>query len=78
MLSQMELVRRVNVQEETVERFIREGMLVPDLTVPMSEHRTFKYFREDTLKEAAARFGWILIDDSNRKTCSWTWSGGWT
>ena len=67
MLSQMELVRRVNVQEETVERFIREGMLVPDLTVPMSEHRTFKYFREDTLKEAAARFGWILIDDSNRK-----------
>ncbi len=67
MLSQMELVRRVNVQEETVERYIREGMLVPDLTVPMSEHRTFRYFKEETLKETAARFGWTLIDDSNRK-----------
>ena len=44
MISQMEIVRRVDVQSETIERYIREGMLVPDLIVPMSEHRTFKYF----------------------------------
>ena len=66
MLSQMEFVRRVDVQSETVERYVREGMILPDLVVPMSEHRTFKYFKEETL-EAAAKYGWTLIDDSNRK-----------
>lgn len=67
MLSQMEFVRRVDVQSETVERYVREGMILPDLVVPMSEHRTFKYFREETLEAAAAKYGWTLIDDSNRK-----------
>ncbi|MBQ9039380.1 MAG: DEAD/DEAH box helicase [Clostridia bacterium] len=68
MLSQMVFVRRVDVQSETVERYVREGMILPDLVVPMSEHRTFKYFKEETLEAAAAKYGWTLIDDSNRKT----------
>lgn len=67
MISQMELVRRVDVQSETVERYLREGMIIPDLVVPMSEHRTFKYFKEETLYSYAGKFGWTLIDDSNRK-----------
>lgn len=67
MISQMEFVRRVNVQTETIERYVREGKLIPDLVVPMSEHRTFKYFKEETLHEYAKKYGWILIDDSNRK-----------
>lgn len=67
MISQMEFVRRVDVQTETIERYVREGMLVPDLIIPMSEHRTFKYFKEETLTAAAEKFGWTLIDDSNRK-----------
>ena len=67
MISQAELVRRVDVQTETVERYVREGLLKPDLVVPMSEHRTFKYFREETLKAYATEYGWRLIDDSNRK-----------
>ncbi|MBQ8109514.1 MAG: DEAD/DEAH box helicase [Clostridia bacterium] len=67
MLSQMEFVRRVDVQSETVERYVREGMILPDLVVPMSEHRTFKYFKEEMLEAAAAKYGWTLIDDSNRK-----------
>ena len=33
----------------------------------MSEHRTFIYFRGETLEAAAAKYGWTLIDDSNRK-----------
>lgn len=68
MLSQMEFVRRVDVQSETIERYLREGLIMPDLVVPMSEHRTFKYFKEETLEAAAAKYGWTLIDDSNRKT----------
>lgn len=67
MISQMEFVRRVNVQTETVEKYIREGKIIPDLVVPMSEKRVFKYFKEDTLKAAADEFGWQLIDDDNRK-----------
>ena len=67
MLSQMEFVRRVDVQTETVERYVREGMILPDSVVPMSEYRTFKYFKEETLQAAAAKYGWTLIDDSNRK-----------
>ncbi len=67
MISQMELVRRVDVQSETIEKYVREGRLVPDLVVPMSEHRTFKYFKEETLLHYAEQYGWRLIDDSNRK-----------
>ena len=67
MISQMEFVRRVDVQTETIERYAREGKLVPDLVVPMSEHRTFKYFKEETLERCARQYGWTLIDDSNRK-----------
>lgn len=67
MISQMEFVRRVDVQTETIERYAREGKLVPDLVVPMSEHRTFKYFKEETLERYVRQYGWTLIDDSNRK-----------
>lgn len=68
MISQMEFVRRVEVQTETIERYVREGKLVPDLVVPMSEHRTFKHFKEETLKKYAEQYGWTLIDDNNRKS----------
>ena len=67
MISQMEFIRRVDVQSETIERYVRDGMIVPDLVIPMSEHRSFKYFKEETLKAYAEQYGWELIDDSNRK-----------
>lgn len=67
MISQMEFVRRVDVQSETIEKYVREGKIVPDLAVPMSEHRVFKYFKEDTVERYAEQFGWQLIDDKNRK-----------
>lgn len=67
MISQMEFVRRVDVQTETIERYLREGKLVPDLVVPMSAHRTFNYFKEDTLRKYAQQYGWTLINDANRK-----------
>lgn len=67
MVSQMEFVRRVDIQAETIERYVREGKLIPDLIVPMSEHRTFKYFKEESLGKYAQEFGWTLIDEGNRK-----------
>lgn len=67
MISQMEFIRRVDVQSETVERYIREGKIIPDLIVPISEHKQLKYFTEETLEAAAKSNGWKLINDSNRK-----------
>ncbi len=67
MISQMEFVRRVDVQSETIERYVREGKLIPDLVIPISQHRTFKYFKEETLENYANQFGWTLIDEHNRK-----------
>lgn len=67
MLSQMEFIRRVDVQSETVERYIREGKILPDMVVPMSEHKQLKYFREETVEKYAAEFGWKIISDDNRK-----------
>ncbi len=66
MLSQMELVRQVSAQEETIERKIRSGELKADLEVPLSG-RTMRWFRPETVRESAERFGWELIDDRNRK-----------
>ncbi len=68
MISQMEFVRRVDVQSETIERYVREGKLVPDLVVPMSEDRTLKYCKEESLQKYAELFVCRLMDDKNRKT----------
>ncbi|MGN1133939.1 MAG: DEAD/DEAH box helicase [Oscillospiraceae bacterium] len=67
MISQIEFIRRVDASSETVERYIREGEIIPDLIVPISESRTFKYFTEETLEKTAEKFGWRLINDENRK-----------
>ena len=67
MISQMEFIRRVNVSSETVEKYIRDGDITPDLILPMSELRTFKYFSEETLANTAKKFGWEIINDDNRK-----------
>ncbi|MDR1486337.1 MAG: DEAD/DEAH box helicase [Planctomycetaceae bacterium] len=66
MISQMEFVRQVNVQSTTVTDYIANGKLRPDLSVPISEHRTFNYFKKETLEKAVNEFGWIFIIDDNR------------
>jgi superfamily II DNA or RNA helicase len=67
MISQMAFVRMVDVQSETIEKYINEGKIVPDLIVPMSACRTFKYFKEEKVKEYAEKFKWRIIDNKNKK-----------
>ncbi|MCK9217862.1 MAG: hypothetical protein M0P77_08095 [Firmicutes bacterium] len=67
MISQIEFVRMVSVQSETIDRYIRESKIIPDLEVPMSGNRTFKYFKEDTINKYVKEFGWQLILPSNMK-----------
>lgn len=66
MISQHEFVRRVDVQSETVGRYIREGKIMPDLAVPMG-NSVFNYFNQETVARYAKEFGWDIIDASNIK-----------
>ena len=67
MISQFEFVRMVDVQTETVDKYIRDGRIKADLEVPLSNNRSFKYFKEDTIKQYAVQFGWDLITAANMK-----------
>lgn len=67
MISQLEFVRMVDVQSETIERYIREGKIISDLEVPLGDKRTFKYFKEETVKKYADLYGWDLINPANMK-----------
>lgn len=66
MISQIDFVRKVNVQAETIGKYIREGMIIADLEVPMG-NSTFKYFKEETIVKYAEKFGWKLINEGNLK-----------
>lgn len=67
MISQYELTRRVSAQSETIERYIRDGLIKPDLEVPIGDHRSFKYFLPERAKEFAKQYGWKLITPANMK-----------
>lgn len=67
MLSQIEFTRMVDVQSETVDRYIREGKIIPDMAVPIGEKRSFNYFKEDSVRIYADKYGWDLITASNIK-----------
>ena len=67
MLSQLEFVRMVDVQGETIDKSVKEGKITPDLAVPINENRKFNYYREDTVRLYAKRFNWDLITASNIK-----------
>ena len=67
MISQLEFVRMVDVQAETIERYIRENRITPDMSVPIGDKRHFHYFYEDTIKKYAKENGWDLITSANIK-----------
>lgn len=67
MYSQMELTRHVSAQEETISKYIKDGKIIPDMDVPISEHKTLHYFNRERVKEYCEKFGWTEITSSNRK-----------
>lgn len=66
LISQIEFVRMVDVQEETILRYIREGKIIPDLKVPAGS-KFFNYFKKETVLKYAKEYGWRLINHSNMK-----------
>lgn len=67
MISQLELTRRVSVQSETIERYVKEGKIIPDMEVPIGEHRSFKYFLPERVPALCKEFGWVQITAANKK-----------
>ena len=65
MVSQIGFTQMVDAQSETIERYIREGKIKPDMEVPVSEHRSFKFFEKETVKAYAKKFKWKLITKEN-------------
>ena len=65
MISQIEFVRMVDVQSETVDRYIKDGKIKPDLSVPFGDKRMFHYFREESVRNIAKQYGWDLITPQN-------------
>ena len=65
MISQIEFVRMVDVQSETVERYIKNGKVKPDLSIPFGDKRMFHYFREESIRNIAKQYGWDLITPQN-------------
>ncbi len=67
MVSQIELLRMINVQKTTLNRYLKEKKVVPDIEIPLSESKSFKYFRHETIKKYAEEYKWKLITSSNIK-----------
>ena len=65
MISQIEFVRMGDVQSETVERYIKDGKVKPDLSIPFGDKRMFHYFREESIRNIAKQYGWDLITPQN-------------
>ena len=67
MISTEELIKSIDVQEETIQRLLRTGEITPDLIKPKSEHRSISFFKEETVENYIKKFGWVRITDENRK-----------
>ena len=65
MISQIEFVRMVDVQSETVDRYIKDGKIKTDLSVPFGDKRMFHYFREESVRNITKQYGWNLITPQN-------------
>ena len=67
MLSIIELTKRINVRGKQIRRLLRDGELVPDLSIPIGDKRSFDYFRPERVSEICKKYGWIEITNANRK-----------
>ena len=48
-----------------IERYIKDGKVKPDLSIPFGDKRMFHYFREESIRNIAKQYGWDLITPQN-------------
>ena len=62
LLSINDFTKKVTVQAETINKYIKENKIIPDVVILDKP-----YFTDDTVKSYAKKFNWIVITDENRK-----------
>ncbi|MEG0834520.1 MAG: nucleoside triphosphate pyrophosphohydrolase [Christensenellaceae bacterium] len=67
MISQHEFICSVDVQSETISRYLRDGLIVPDAIFPVTPQKFQNYYFIDTVEKYARQYGWNRINDENRK-----------
>ncbi|MEG0838705.1 MAG: nucleoside triphosphate pyrophosphohydrolase [Hydrogenoanaerobacterium sp.] len=67
MMSQHEFICSVDVQSETILRYLHDGLIVPDAIFPVTQKRFQNYYFIDTVERYANQYGWNRINDENRK-----------
>lgn len=67
MISQIEFTRMVDVQSETIDRYVRESKIKPDMSIPIGDKRYFNYYRDETVRMYANKYKWDLITAANIK-----------
>ncbi len=67
MKSQLEFIRMVDVQSETIEKYIREEKIKADFTVDTGSSRKFRYFKEESILKYAKEFNWMIITNDKKK-----------
>jgi len=65
MISQDEFIQKVSVYSKTVLRYIRDGKIVPDVIISVSENRVKNYYLPQSVIRYAQEFGWELIDEND-------------
>lgn len=66
LISQLEFVRMVEVQQETISKYIKEGKIKPDLQVPIGQ-KFINFFKKETIEKYAKQYNWKIIDQNNIK-----------
>ena len=65
MLDQESFIQKLSVHSETIERYIREGKIVPDAVISLSEHRQKNYFKPESVTKYAKQYGWEEIHETD-------------
>ena len=64
MVSEKDLVRHVNVQTETIRRYIKEGKLIPDKVVSING-KNIGYYSVESINKYAKQYDWVIITKDN-------------
>lgn len=67
MVSIISFTQMVDTSRDTIEKHIRDGKIQPDMEVPVSGNKSFKFFKKESVKKYAKEFGWTLITKDNIK-----------
>ena len=67
MITCLEFNKMVNVQPETIKRYLQGSLILADDIKVGAKNRITYYFYPETVRQYAAQFGWKVITEENQK-----------